>query len=134
MPFTGPIEDRLALRELYSRYADAAFTGNGQAWLDCWAEDCVWMTPMGELRGKQALLAQWEMLWAGIEQMTFFTEVGSIEAEGDSARSHAYCRESSLWKDGRRITVTGRYDDEVMRDSGVWRFMRRTFTLLLQES
>ncbi len=32
MAFTGPFEDRLAIRELYGRYADAACSGDGQAW------------------------------------------------------------------------------------------------------
>ena len=26
---------------------DAAFSGDGQAWLACWAEDCIWDTPAG---------------------------------------------------------------------------------------
>lgn len=133
MPFTGPLEDRIAIRELYGRYADAAFRGDTQAWLDCWTEDCHWSTPFGEAGGRQAITGLWEALWAGIEAMTFFTEVGGIEAEGDHARSHGYSREVSRWKDGRLVKVTGRYDDEPVRENGVWRFTKRKFTLLLDE-
>lgn len=134
MPFTGPLEDRLAIRELYSRYADAAFSGNTEAWLDCWAVDCTWVTPLGPSSGKEALVKQWEALWSLIETMTFFTEVGGIEVEGDRVRSHGYSRENSLWKDGRMVKITGRYDDEAVREDGIWRFTRRTFTPHLQET
>jgi ketosteroid isomerase-like protein len=134
MPFTGPLEDRLAIRELYGCYADAAFSGNGAAWLACWADDCVWETPVGLAKGKQDLKAQWESLWSRIETMAFFAEVTSIEVDGSHARSRAYCREVSRWKDGSMIKVIGRYEDEVVHSDGGWKFARRDFTLHLQET
>jgi len=134
MPFTGPTEDRLAIRELYGSYADAAFAGDGAAWLACWADDCVWDTPVGTVTGKQGLKAQWDGLWSRIETMAFFAEITSIEADGDRARSRAYCREVSRWKDGSMIKVIGRYEDEVVRRDGRWKFTHRKFTLHLQES
>jgi ketosteroid isomerase-like protein len=134
MPFTGPTEDRLAIRELYGSYADAAFSGDGAAWLALWADDCTWDTPMGKVTGRQALKAQWEGLWSRIETMAFFGEVAAIEADGDRARSRAYCREVSRWKDGSMLKVIGRYDDELLRTDGKWKFAHRTFTVHLQEA
>ena len=33
MPFTGPVEDRNAIRELYDSYADASSRGDRADWL-----------------------------------------------------------------------------------------------------
>jgi len=134
MPFTGSIEDRLAIRELYGRYADAAFGGDGEAWLACWAEECLWDTPAGQVKGRAALADQWAALWSGIETMAFFAEITAIEVTGNRAFSRAYCREVSRWKDGRMVKVIGRYDDEAVRVDGTWCFTRRRFTMHLIET
>ena len=42
MPFTGPAEDRLAIRELVDSYGDAVYRHDAQAWGANWAEDAVW--------------------------------------------------------------------------------------------
>lgn len=39
MAFTGPMEDRLLIRELYDTYADAGSRGDREGWLGCFAED-----------------------------------------------------------------------------------------------
>ena len=67
MPFTGPIEDRIAVRELYGSYSGAGFAGDRAAWLDCWTDDPVWDTPAGKGEGVSALIAIWDGLWSGIE-------------------------------------------------------------------
>ena len=55
MPFTGPIEERNAIRELYDLYADGANRGDRAAWLGCYAEDAVWKTHYFELTGREAM-------------------------------------------------------------------------------
>ena len=42
MGFRGPLEDRLAIRELIDAYADATMLRDAQAWGGLWAEDAVW--------------------------------------------------------------------------------------------
>lgn len=133
MPFTGSVEDRLAIRELYGSYSGAGFAGDRQAWLDCWADDPVWHTPAGKGEGAAALSAIWDGLWSGIEVMAFSAEIVAIEVEGDRARSRAYCREVSNWKDGRKVMIIGRYDDHVVRTAAGWRFKHRTFTMHIEE-
>jgi len=39
MAFTGPFEDRLAIRELVDSYGDAVARNDAQAWGANWAED-----------------------------------------------------------------------------------------------
>ena len=42
MPFTGPLEDRIAIREMYDSYADGANRMDRAMWLSVWANDAVW--------------------------------------------------------------------------------------------
>lgn len=133
MAFTGPVEDRLAIRELYGSYSGAGFAGDREAWLACWADDPVWITPAGEGEGVEALKAIWDGLWSGIEVMAFSAEITAIQVDWNRATSRAYCREVSNWKDGRKVKIIGRYDDKLVKQGGEWRFRRRQFTMHIEE-
>jgi ketosteroid isomerase-like protein len=134
MAFTGTPEDRQQIRERLEAYADAVFRRDLEAWLGNWSADCVWTVAGAEFRGKVALQAQWTQTWATLKKMAFFTEVGAIEASGDRARARCYCREILLLKDGGVRKVVGVYEDELVREQGVWLFARRDYRLFIDES
>ena len=133
MAFTGPVEDRLAIRELYGTYSGAGFAGDREAWLDCWADDPIWITPAGEGEGVEALKVIWDGLWSAIKVMAFSAEITAIQVDWNFATSCAYCREVSNWKDGKTVRIIGRYDDELVKQGGKWRFKRRRFTMHIDE-
>lgn len=133
MAFSGPLEDRLLIRERMGAYADAAFRADVEAYLACWSEDCTRVWAGSEIRGKPALREQWEKIWLGLEKMTFFVEVGAIEVEGDLAKTRCYCREILFLKGGAVRKVVGRYDDKLRREDGEWLFTRREYALLMDE-
>lgn len=134
MRFTGPIEDRLAIRELYGTYADSASGADCDAWLACWTDDCLWETSFGNFAGKDAMRAQNDLLWQAMDRMGFFNEIAGIEIDGDRASARCWCREIVMMKDGSVMRVVGRYDDELVREGGEWRFRRRSYTLHLRDS
>jgi ketosteroid isomerase-like protein len=135
MAFTGPAEDRLLIRERMGAYADAAFRRDMEAWLANWSAEPVWRTWGQEFRGRDALRAQWEQIWTGLkmEKMAFFTEIGAIEVAGDRATARSYCREILQLDGGRIRKVVGAYDDELVREKGVWLFARRDYSLFMDE-
>jgi ketosteroid isomerase-like protein len=133
MSFSGPMEDRLAIRELYGAYADSAFLADRNAWLDCWADDCVWWTEFGESIGKPALDEQWDVIWQTFRSMGFFSEIGSIVVDGDKAKGRAYCREILNLGEGRIRKLVGAYYDDLVRENGRWRFARRNYTVMIAE-
>jgi hypothetical protein len=45
MAFTGPLEDRIAIRELLETYADAVCHVDAEGWGATWAEDGTWEMP-----------------------------------------------------------------------------------------
>lgn len=133
MSFTGPIADRLAIRELYGTYSDTTSRADREGWLACWADDCRWVNRVFDLSGKAALSAQWDGFWQDYRAFAFYAEIGMIAADGERARSRATTQEIVWLKDGTIRKFAGRYEDELVREGGEWRFARRAFTLLIAE-
>jgi uncharacterized protein (TIGR02246 family) len=133
MAFIGPLEDRIAIRELHDTYADAGFRGDMEQWLGCFVEDCAWVTPYGEMRGKEQLKATWDQIFSNLGALGFFTVMGGVEIDGDTATDRAYIREIFLAKDGAIQKLVGRYDDRLVREDGVWKFAKREYSVLIRE-
>lgn len=133
MAFTGSLEDRLAIRELHETYADAGLRGDKQDWLDCWTDDCAWTTPFGEYQGKDVLSQQWDLLWQTVDALGFFTALGAVQVDGDRAATRSHIHEIFLSKGGSVQKLVGRYDDELRREHGRWKFVRREYSVLIRE-
>jgi len=131
MTFRGALEDRLAVRERYDSYSDAVFRADTDAYLDCWATDGVRTGIGGECAGEAELRSHWEAMWRAIDRMAFFTQIAAIDVEGDRASTRAFCLEIIEFRTGETQQVTGRYEDELVRHAGVWRFRRRHYEVHL---
>ena len=57
---SGPVEDRLAIRELVESYNDAVMRFDGEAWAANWTDDGTWDTGQGELTGKDVFYPAWQ--------------------------------------------------------------------------
>lgn len=133
MAFTGELTDRLLIRELYGTYADATCRQDLESYLACWHADGVRVSYGDELRGKAALRAAWREIWSSLQRMAFFSEIGAIEVDGDTATARCYCREIMERKDGKRWKVVGVYDDKLIRDGDTWIFLQRRYRVLINE-
>lgn len=133
MTFSGSMDDRIRIRELYSSYADAVFRQDRDAYLACWHRDGVRISGHEELRGEDALRMAWDSIWSTIERMAFFSEIGAIQVDGGTATARCYCREIIERKDGRIWKVVGLYEDELTCDNGAWVFLQRRYSLLINE-
>ncbi len=134
MPFIGSIEDRLTIRELFGAYSYAGAIASPDAWLDCWAEDCRWVSHLFDVSGKPALRAQWDQLWADWKCVAFLNEIGMIEVAGATATVHSTTREIVELKSGALFKLVGRYDDRLVKANGEWRYQRRDYTVLFTEA
>lgn len=132
--FQGSLQDRILIRERYGAYSDAVFRQDVDAWLANYSEEGVWEIHGKAHRGKTELRAKWESLWAMLDKMAFFTEIGAIAVEGDSASARSYCREIVSLKNGQTMKVVGFYEDELIRRNDNWLFSKRHYTPLLNES
>jgi uncharacterized protein (TIGR02246 family) len=130
MAFTGPVEDRLAIRELLDSYSDAVNRQDAEDWSATWAEDGVWNLPdypdLGEVRGREAIVTMWKVAMAQYPGVVFTAGPGSIVIDGDRAEVRSYTSEV-YDKDGTTKRDRGRYDDVCVKRDGQWLFLSRTF-------
>ena len=134
MQFSGPMEDRLLIRELYGLYADASNRGDPEAWLACFTNDGQWNSHIFQCSGKAELRRQWDQLWANFGSLGFLSEIGPIEVTGDTARARSYAREIIRLTNGGLYKLIGAYDDELVRQNGSWLFSRRNYRPLVEEA
>lgn len=130
MPFTGPAEDRLAIRELIEAYADAVCRCDADAWGETWAEDAQWSLPdypeFGTPTGRAAIVAIWVEAMKLYPGIRFQAWPGSIEVEGDRAAMRSYTAE--VFDQGEQTyRDQGTYEDVCVKRAGRWQFLSRTF-------
>ena len=130
MPFTGPAEDRLAIRELLEAYADAVTQCDAAAWGETWAEDASWSLPdypeMGVTQGRAAIVAMWVEAMKNYPGIMFEAWPGSIEVTGASATMRSYTSEV-YEQDGATVRDRGVYEDVCVKQDGRWLFKSRSF-------
>lgn len=141
MAFTGPLEDRLAIRELMDTHAHGVMTRDAELWGSIWSEDAFWDLPeypdLGGFSGKERIVAGWieSMASYGLDNCTkpmiYFMQPGSIEVVGERARAVAYTIE--IYDDPvkqQRVQANGRYDDQLEKRDGNWQFTRREYRII----
>lgn len=130
MPFSGPAEDRLAIRELIETYADAVVRRDAEAWGATWADDAEWSLPdypeIGTTSGRTAIVAMWTEAMKAYPGILFQAWPGSIEVEGDVAKVRSYTSEV-YDHDGITKRDQGAYEDVCVKRDGRWLFKRRSF-------
>lgn len=130
MPYTGPAEDRLAIRELLETYADAVTRCDAADWGSTWAEDGVWSMPdypeFPTQHGKAAIVGLWVEAMKQFPGIMFEAWPGSIEIDGDTAKVRSYTSEI-YDQDGVTKRDRGVYEDTCVKVGGRWLFRSRTF-------
>ena len=129
--FTGPIDDRLAIRERFDSYSDSVTRQALDDYLDCWTDDGARFGDGGECQGIEALRTHWHGIWKALSQMAFITQIGAIVIDGAAASTRSYCLETLQFRDGTQRQLIGAYDDELRCVAGVWRFSVRRYRVLI---
>ena len=136
MSFTGPVEDRLAIRELLDSYSDAVCTVDAEAWGATWAEDSEWELPdypeIGRIVGRANIVTAWKAAMAHYPGIIFVSSPGSIAVTADQAVVRCYTSEV-YDKDGVTRRDRGRYDDVLVKRNGQWLFKKRVFRNIHRE-
>ena len=130
---SGPVEDRLAIRELVESYNDAVMRFDGEAWAANWLEDATWSLPgMGDVVGRAKFFPMWQGMMSGFSFVGFYASAGPIVVTGDSAHATWWQQEFLHGKDGVKRAVAGRYDDDYAKRGGRWYFAKRVYQIVNQ--
>ena len=123
------VADRLAIHDLFVRYATALDDGEVETVVGCFTPDAALESPaIGRISGADAIRAfagRFAVQRAAGTQFRHIITNLAAEIDGDRARATAYLL-VLISKDGtHRSLPPGRYECELVRQDGAWRFRRR---------
>jgi len=130
MAFEGPLEDRVAIRELIETYADAVFQRDEAAWGATWAEKSSWSLGGLEVEGRANIVGLWRQAMAGFPFAAFVATPGAISVSGDRGTARVYATEVLGLPDGKTRRIIGQYNDALVKENGKWLFQRRDYKIL----
>ncbi len=130
--FTGPMEDRLAIRELHETYGDGVVRFDAETWGSVWANDAQWDFMGTVLEGHAAILETWNGAMSGLDAVSFSCVPSAIEVDGNRATSRVQTQEVLKAKDGSTRMIGGLYTDELEKRDGQWLYTRRAFEIVAE--
>ncbi len=130
--FTGPIEDRTAIRELHETYALGVLSRDPVLWGTTWDEDAVWTLIGHTVQGRAAIVALWTAAMAGFEAVSFLAVPAAITVTGDTASAITQTHEILREAGGRTRVTGGAYDDRLIRRDGRWLYAERRFRIVAE--
>ena len=134
--FNGPIEDRLAIRELLDSYSDAVIRRDQMLWSSCWAMNASWHLGSQIIVGRDAILSHWIDMKAnsrgtkGSYTRAFFNFPGAVNIDGDKGQGWSYTNELLVDDQNMTYHLHGMYSDLYVRENGQWVFAERIFKKL----
>ncbi|MEP3422681.1 MAG: nuclear transport factor 2 family protein [Erythrobacter sp.] len=130
--FKGPIEDRLAIRELHEVYGDGVVRFDAETWGSVWADDADWDFLGMQLKGREAIVEVWLGAMSNFEAVSFQCVPASIEVDGNTATSRCQTQEVLKGKDGTTRMLGGLYTDELEKRDGQWVYTKRAFQVIAE--
>lgn len=121
-----PVDDTLAIQQLYARYNHAIDSGKGDAWAACFTADGTFTSGSGDFAGTEQL-ASFATGFAQRLKARHWTNNLVIEAAEGGASGTCYLMLLRLG-DGEKptsILTTGIYRDSLAKQSGEWKFTSR---------
>jgi hypothetical protein len=142
MNFQGPLEDRVAIRELMDTYSDAVTRRDSIQWASVWldSEECRWLLPSmaewAQFVGKKTIVDEWTKMMnqfhgdsGAPNQISQVTTPGSIIVEGSTATARAFTTEFFVVPGGKTVHTKGQYEDVLVKRDGCWYFKERTWRM-----
>ena len=122
------LEEKDAIRELLARYCFHFDNGEFEEWLDCFTEDATFdVVTLGRFSGRDALrmFLQLVPLTNGLPMMKHCVMNSIVRVDGGRASAQSYVLVVAHAGEILGLNVAGRYDDQLTKRGGTWRFTER---------
>ncbi len=121
------LEEKDAIRDLLARYCFHFDAGELEQWIELFTPDGVFdLGPRGRISGHDGLreFLQVLPLVDGLPMTRHYVTNSIIDIDGDRATARSYVM---VLGPGERVAigVAGRYEDEIVKLAGQWRFKQR---------
>ena len=126
------IEDQFAIERLLKEYGRTLDSRDFAAYAALFAREGEWKGALGTYRGPAAIQAAMEKIFtdaaADIPKGKNFHVMSNfiIDMQGDHATARSMFIFYKMNGNVPEAVVAGRYEDELVRQDGAWRFQRRT--------
>lgn len=123
------LEDRAAIHDLFTRYCCALDNGEVETVAACFTEDAALKSPVVDLKGAgdiRAFAGRFAaQRAAGVQFRHMVTNI-VVTLDGDRAAATAYLLVLISQGNDHRTLPPGRYECDLVKERGEWRFSRRT--------
>ena len=122
MPLSA--DDRAAIVDLAGRYAHTIDLGDPAGWADCFTEDGSFEFTGQTARGREELRKFADSVKSMPAPFRHMATTFAIDGDGESATMVSYV---TVWRleSPPRVIALGRYEDQLQRVDGCWKFKRR---------
>jgi uncharacterized protein (TIGR02246 family) len=122
-------EDRAAIHDLFTRYCCALDNGEVETVVGCFTVDAVLKSPVIDIKGKdeiRAFAGRFAAQRAAGTQFRHMVTNIAVTIDGDHATATAYLLVLISQDGSHRTLPPGRYECDLVKEHGAWRFARRT--------
>lgn len=128
VPATVPLEDYVAIEQLYARYAFAVDLRDIDGWVGCFTSDGELGRTGGPMTsGHEALRAMGAVITASAAASGYHWNANLvITPSADGARGRCYFMLLKPGDGPAQATTVGHFEDELVHLGGQWLFRRRT--------
>jgi uncharacterized protein (TIGR02246 family) len=126
---TAHLEDRAAIHDLFTRYCCALDNGEVETVVACFTSDAVLKSPVIDIKGHDEIRAFAGRFAAQRAAGTQFRQMVTniaVDIDGERAAAMAYLLVLISQGGGHRSLPPGRYECDLVKEHGAWRFARRT--------
>ena len=126
---TPPIEDRLAINDLFVRYMRSIDDGDVDTLVNCFTEDGTLESPaVGKYQGHKGI-REFAMRFSQFQkngyQLRHVISNMQIEVDGDQAKAYCYLVSFLTYQKKSQLLAPGYYDCKLRKEKGEWRFVHR---------
>jgi 3-phenylpropionate/cinnamic acid dioxygenase small subunit len=124
-----PIEDRMAINDLFVRYMRSIDDGDVDTLVSCFTEDGALESPaVGKYQGHQGIrefATRFSIFQKSGYQLRHVISNMQIEVEGDHAKAYCYLVAFLTYQKKSQLLAPGYYDCRLRKEKGEWKFEYR---------